>query len=241
LPAIVEVQRNSVENFSSSGSFCIVRIMINKLLLALATLALLPAAAPPDADSAPDAPAAEYATTTVIIETTLGPIWVELETERAPVTAANFLKYADEGKFDGTAFYRAMHLDWGEQPNGLVQGGTQNDPDRTLPPIAHEPTSETGVKHVAGAISMARFAPGTATGDFSITLSPQPGLDADPSSSDPELQAGFAAFGHVVQGMDVVRAIWDSPIDPKKGEGWLKGQMLQQPVRILAVKRVAEL
>lgn len=198
--------------------------MLHRFALFLAAL-LLPAAA------------AAQATTNVVIETELGNIVVALETERAPITAANFLRYADEKRFDGIVFYRAMRLDWGEPPNGVVQAGTQWDPERILPPIAHEPTDVTGVKHVAGAISMARLEPGTATGDFSITVSPQPGLDADPSAEDPELRAGYAAFGHVVEGMDVVRAIFDAPLDPDKGEGWMKGQMLADPVKVISVRR----
>ena len=200
--------------------------MLHRFALFLAAL-LLPAAA------------SAQATTNVVIETELGAIVVALETERAPVTAANFLRYADEKRFDGIVFYRAMRLDWGEQPNGLVQAGTQWDPRRILPPIAHEPTSVTGVKHVTGAISMARNEPGTATGDFSIMLSPQPGLDADPQAEDPELRAGYAAFGRVVSGMEVVRAIFDAPTDPDKGEGWMKGQMIANPVKVLSVRRQA--
>ena len=177
------------------------------------------------------------ATTNVVMKTELGDIVIALETERAPVTAGNFLRYADEKRFDGTVFYRAMRLDWGEQPNGLVQGGTQFDPRRIRPPIAHEPTSETGVQHLAGTLSMARNAPGTATGDFSIMLSPQPFLDADPTNEDPDRRAGYAAFGHVVEGMDVVRAIFDAPVDPDKGDGAMKGQMLAHPVKIISVRR----
>ncbi len=178
-------------------------------------------------------------TTEVVMTTELGAIVIALETERAPVTAANFLRYVDEKRLDGTVFYRAMRLDWDPQPNGLIQAGTQFDPERILLPIAHEPTSLTGVKHTAGAISMARNEPGTATGDFSIMLSPQPGLDADPTSEDPELRAGYAAFGRVVEGMDVVRAIFDAPVDPEAGEGWMKGQMLAKPVKILTARRAA--
>ena len=188
------------------------------------------------------APAAvsAQATTNVVIATELGDIVVALETERAPITAANFLRYADEKRFDGTVFYRVMKLEWGEQPNGLVQAGTQWDPDRILPPIAHEPTDLTGVKHVAGAISMARGEPGTANGDWSITLSPMEGLDADPTSDDAERRAGYAAFGHVVEGMDVVRKIFEAPLDPDKGEGWMKGELIADPVEILSVRRQAE-
>lgn len=200
--------------------------MLHRFALILAAL-LLPAAA------------SAQATTNVVIETELGDIVVALETERAPVTAANFLRYADEKRFDGIVFYRAMRLDWGEQPNGLVQAGTQWDRKRILPPIAHEPTDLTGVRHVAGAISMARLEPGTATGDFSILVSPQPGFDADLRAEDPELRAGYAAFGHVVEGMDVVRAIFDAPLDPDKGEGFMKGQMLAEPIKVIGVRRAA--
>ena len=188
---------------------------------------------------APSAPPQQPAETTdVVIITDLGSITVALETKRAPITSANFLRYADQHRFDGTVFYRSMHLAWGDQPNGLIQGGTQGDPKRILPPIAHEPTSTTGVKHLKGTISMARYAPGTATGDFSILLSDMEGLDADPKSADADTQAGYAAFGHVVAGMDVVEKIWNQPPDPAKGDGWMKGQMLAQPVKIISVRRV---
>lgn len=180
----------------------------------------------------------EFETTLVVIETTLGDITVALETERAPITAANFLRYVDEDRFDGTVFYRTLSVDWGEQPNGFIQGGTQNNPDRILAPIPHEPTNITGVLHLEGALSMARFDPGTATGDFSIMLREQRGQDADPDNEDPNRQLGYAAFGYVVGGMDVVHAIHASVTDPDKGEGWLKGQMLADPVEIVDVRRV---
>jgi peptidyl-prolyl cis-trans isomerase A (cyclophilin A) len=176
-------------------------------------------------------------TTQVVLETTVGAITVALETERAPISAANFLRYVDEGRLDGTVFYRAMRLDWGEQPNGLVQAGTQYDPERILPPIAHEPTSLTGLSHVRGALSMARNEPGSATGDFSIMLQDQPGLDADPDNADPTLRDGYAVFGRVVAGMEVVEAIHAAPTDPEKGEGWMKGQMLAAPVEIVEARR----
>jgi len=188
----------------------------------------------------PEYPPAEesYETTDVVLETTMGEIVIALETERAPITAGNFLRYVDEGRFDGTVFYRAMDVDWGEQPNGLIQGGTQWDPERVLPGIAHEPTSETGLSHTRGALSMAMGEPGTANGDFSIMLGDQTGLDADPDSDDPVWQAGYAVFGYVIDGMDVVEAIHAAPIDPAKGEGWMQGQMLADPVEIVAARRV---
>ena len=209
--------------------------MIHRFALAAATLLIT---SPVFAQSEPELQSREYATQLVLIETTMGDITVSIETERAPVTAANFLRYVDEDRFDGTHFYRAMHLDWGEPPNGLLQGGTQMDPDRVLDPIAHEPTSQTGLSHTNGALSMARYDPGTATGDFSIMIKDQTGLDADPTSSDPNLQLGFAVFGYVVDGMDVVQAIHALPPDPEKGEGWMKGQLLAEPVEIVDMRRV---
>ena len=209
--------------------------MIHRFALAAATLLIT---SPVFAQSEPELQSREYATQLVLIETTMGDITVSIETERAPITAANFLRYVDEDRFDGTHFYRAMHLDWGEPPNGLLQGGTQMDPDRVLDPIAHEPTSQTGLSHTNGALSMARYDPGTATGDFSIMIKDQTGLDADPTSSDPNLQLGFAVFGYVVDGMDVVQAIHALPPDPEKGEGWMKGQLLAEPVEIVDMRRV---
>jgi peptidyl-prolyl cis-trans isomerase A (cyclophilin A) len=203
--------------------------MFKRFALSLSLAVAVPAAAQ---DAAPPA------TDRVVLETSLGDITLEIETARAPVTAANFLRYVDEHRFDGTVFYRAMRLDWGQQPNGLIQGGTQMDPKRVLPPIAHEPTSQTGIRNTAGAISMARYAPGTATGDFSIMVSDQPGLDADPNGQTDDARAGFAAFGHVVAGMDVVRKIFDQPTDPDTGDGWMKGQMLAAPVTIVHARRV---
>jgi peptidyl-prolyl cis-trans isomerase A (cyclophilin A) len=207
------------------------------------TAALL-LAAPAFAQEAPEpppepgsAPVHEPATTNVVIDTALGSITIALETERAPITSANFLRYADQHRLDGTTFYRVMKLDWGTQPNGIIQAGPQGDPKRILPPIAHEPTNLTDVHHTRGAISMARFEPGTATGDFSLLVSDIEGLDADPASTDPDLKAGYAAFGHVVSGMEVVDAIFTAPIDPAKGDGFLKGQMIAQPVKIIRVHR----
>lgn len=175
----------------------------------------------------------------VELVTELGSIVAVIDVKRAPITGTNFIRYVDQKRFDGITFYRAMRLAWGEQPNGLIQAGTRGDLRRVLPPITHEPTSTTGILHKAGTLSMARFAPGTATGDFSIMVSDQPGLDADPAASDPELQAGYAAFGQVVSGMDVVRAIFDAPTSPTEGEGALRGQMLAKPVKVLSARRLS--
>ncbi len=182
--------------------------------------------------------APEFETTHVLLETTMGTITIALETQRAPITAGNFLRYVDEGRFDGIVFYRAMHLDWGDQPNGLLQGGAQWHPDRVLPGIPHEPTTLTGLSHTRGALSMAMGEPGTANGDFSIMLGDQTGLDANPDAADPVWQNGYAVFGYVTGGMDVVEAIHAAPLDPEKGEGWMKGQMLAQPVTVVDARRV---
>ncbi len=202
--------------------------------LAAALLALLSTNAVAQDVTAKGEP--EYARVAMV--TAIGTIEFDLDKTNAPVTTQNFLQYARDKRFDGTVFYRVMRLDWGTPPNGLIQGGTQGSYQRNLDPIAHEPTSETGIRHKAGTISMARYAPGTAAGDFSIMLSPQPGLDAQPDATDESTRAGFAAFGHVVKGMDVVRAIYDTPLSATKGEGFLKGQMIEDPVRILSVREV---
>jgi peptidyl-prolyl cis-trans isomerase A (cyclophilin A) len=209
-----------------------IRCVVEAVALLLAAFLAMPAAAQTSPAPAPSPP-----TVRVLINTTMGVILVELERAKAPITTANFLRYVDQKRFDGTVFYRAMKLgvDEAGQPQGLIQGGTQNDPKRILKPIAHEPTDRTGVKHVAGAISMARWDPGTATGDFSVLLSPMPGLDANPGGSGDT--AGYAAFGRVIEGMDVVRRIHGAPISPTLGEGFMKGQMLAQPVRIVTARR----
>jgi peptidyl-prolyl cis-trans isomerase A (cyclophilin A) len=172
----------------------------------------------------------------VALTTTLGMIVLELDGTHAPITTANFMRYVDQKRLDGTVFYRAMKLDFGGPgPQGLIQGGTQYDPKRILKTIAHEPTNVTGILHMAGTISMARWAPGTATCDFSILLSDMPALDANPGGAGDN--AGYAAFGHVVEGMDVVRKIHAAPISATRGEGVMRGQMIEAPVRILTARR----
>ncbi|MGS1015568.1 peptidylprolyl isomerase [Allosphingosinicella humi] len=205
-------------------------------LLALLCLAVSPAtaqAAAPVAGIEAPAPAPRPATVRVSLETSEGAIVLELEAERAPITTANFLRYVEGKRLDGIAIYRATKV---AENFGLIQGGVRGDPKRVLPSIAHEPTSVTGLSHVDGTISMARAAPGSANGDFFITIGDMPSLDADPSQPGDNL--GFAAFGHVAEGMDVVRRILDSPTSPTEGEGAMKGQILAVPVRILAARRV---
>ena len=173
----------------------------------------------------------------VVLETTLGRITIALETERAPITAGNFLRYVDERRFDGTTFYRAMDLGGERRPSGLVQAGVVNDPKRVLPKIAHEPTNVTGLTHTHGALSMAMNAPGDADGDFFVMIEDQTGFDADPTASDPGWMAGYAAFGYVTEGMEVIAAILGQPRDPEKGEGIMKGQIIAEPVTIVSARR----
>ena len=169
----------------------------------------------------------------VRLETEAGAILVALDAKRAPVTTANFVRYVEEGRFDGTTFYRAS-LSKGapkSELRGFIQGGIRRDYRRTLPPIAHEPTSKTGIRHEPGTISMARADEGAAMGNFFITTSAMRSMDAG------EGKPGYAAFGRVEQGMDVVRRILAAPTEDG-GRGAMRGQMLAQPVRIVSARRV---
>jgi len=199
--------------------------------LALAILPLRVSAQSNDAGGA-NAPASQ-ALVNVRLETTEGPIVVALEQGRAPITTANFLRYVDDKRFDGISFYRAVNVAPGF---GLIQGGLRGDARKLLPPIKHEPTTVTGLSHIDGAISMARNAPGTADANFFITVGAIPSMDADPKQPGDNL--GFAVFGHVTEGMDIVRHILQEPTSPTEGEGVMKGQMLVQPVRILSARRI---
>ncbi len=196
-------------------------------------------AAPPVGSVPVTGPSDEFETVPVVLETAYGEITIALEVERAPITAANFLRYVDEDRFDGTVFYRAMKLQREPLPNGLIQGGTQFDPKRILPGIPHEPTSQTGLSHTSGALSMAMLEPGTANGDFSIMVRDQIGLDAQPDNEDPVWRNGYAVFGYVIDGMDVVEKIHGAPADPDKGEGIMRGQILAEPVEIIDARRLA--
>ena len=171
----------------------------------------------------------------VRIETDAGAIVVELDGRHAPLTVANFLAYVDQHRFDGTSFYRASRTR-GSAGRGFVQGGIRHDYRRMLPEIAHEPTSRTGLRHVDGAISMARTTPGSAMGDFFILAGAMPSMDAGPAA--PGDHQGYAAFGHVVEGMDVVRHILAAPTVANAGRGAMRGQMIERPVRIASVRRL---
>ncbi len=173
----------------------------------------------------------------VELVTEQGSIIIDLFHKQAPITVANFVKYVDLGHYNGAAFYRAMKLDWGTQPNGIIQAGIR-DTTKLRKPIAHEPTNVTGIKHTAGTLSMARNAPGTATSDFSILMSDLTGFDADPASANAESRAGYAAFGRVVTGMDVALKIFGAPRSATLGVGVMRGQMLAPTIKILKARRV---
>jgi len=170
----------------------------------------------------------------VLISTSLGDIEVEIFRDKAPITSENFLRYVDDGLYDGTAFFRTVTME--NQPNSdvkieVVQGGTMPKDmayPSTYPPIKHETTETTGLSHADGAVSMARMAPGTATSSFFICIGDQPELDYG-GKRNPDKQ-GFAAFGHVRVGIDVVREIHKQSHE---------GQRLEPPIEILYCRRVS--
>jgi peptidyl-prolyl cis-trans isomerase A (cyclophilin A) len=205
------------------------RITLAALALALAApaFATQPSAQSPMAEQKEDL-------VKVALDTAAGRIVVALDRARAPITTANFLHYVDSGRFNGATFYRAMPND---SKGGLIQGGITDDARKMFAPIAHEPTNKTGLHHVAGTISMAREAPGSARSDFFILTADIPGFDAGGPGGDAD---GFAAFGHVVEGMDVVKAIYAAPTSPTKGDGIMKGQMLEPQVKIVKASRIKE-
>jgi peptidyl-prolyl cis-trans isomerase A (cyclophilin A) len=167
----------------------------------------------------------------ILIKTDLGDITVEIFEQKAPITASNFLKYVDEGRFKGACFYRVVRMD--NQPRNkikieVIQGGLRyTRRKRILTPIEHETTQKTGVLHLDGTISMARNKPGSAASEFFICIGDQPELDFG-GRRNPDGQ-GFAAFGKVVMGMDVVKKIHQLPDD---------GQMLTSRVAIHDVSRL---
>ncbi len=186
---------------------------------------------PPEAPVPPPSP--KPATVHVALTTAQGVILLELEKGRAPVTTANFLRYVDQKRLDGAVFYRAMKAS-DDGAYGLIQGGVRGDPKKVLPPVAHESTTKTGLSHTDGAISMARLAPGSARAEFFIILGGLTALDANPAQSGDN--AGYAVFGHVAEGMDVVKKILLVPVSAG-GTGPMKGQMIAAPVKILTARR----
>ena len=168
--------------------------------------------------------------TRCLIQTSLGNITVELYPEKAPVTVANFLKYVDGHLYDSSTFFRAVRLD--NQPNNLVkieviQGGNV-DSLKQFPPIPMETTELTKLSHLDGTVSMARSTPASATCSFFICINDQPSLDFG-GKRNPDGQ-GFAAFGKVTSGMDVVRKI--QQLYPEQT------QYFKPPVTIISISRI---
>jgi len=210
------------------------RLFLAAAAAAAATPAIAQETAPAAQPVAPPAPAPKPPVR-VAVETPLGRIVIELHTKEAPITTANFLRYVDQKRYDGATFFRASRAP-GAPEYGLIQGGVQGDPKRVLPPIAHEPTTKTGLKHVSGAVSIARNAPGTATSDFFILIGDAPGLDANPEAAGDN--QGFAAFGTVVEGMDVAQKILALPTPGKAINPVMKGQIIDPPLKIISARRV---
>lgn len=180
--------------------------------------------------AAPAAAQRAPGTTRVRLVTSLGAITLALDARRAPRTTANFLAYVDDGRFDGTTFYRAARRTT-DPRRGFVQAGIRTDARRALPPIRLEPTNRTGLLHLDATVSMARGEnPDSAMGNFILTVGAVPSLDA----RDP--RPGYAAFGKVVGGMDVVRRILALPSGG--GSGAMRGQMILRPVRLIRAERL---
>ena len=171
----------------------------------------------------------------VLIQTEIGDIEVEIDSKRAPVTSENFFKYVDAGHYNGGRFHRTVKIKPDNQPDKtikieVIQAGVNPDKSKMdSPPVKLERTSVTGLKHLDGVISMARLGPDTATSDFFICIGNQPELDFG-GKRNPDGQ-GFAAFGRVTKGMDVVRKIQQAAAE---------GQALKPPIRIINIKRLTK-
>lgn len=173
----------------------------------------------------------------VVLETELGAITVRVYDDRAPVSAGSFLAYVDQGLYDGAGFYRTVspENDNGSPVISVIQGGLL-DEEGALAPVVHETTDDTGILHEDGVISLARGAPGTGGGAaFFICIGAQPSLDFGGTRNLDE--QGFAAFGRVVSGMDVVHAIHQSEAGPSD-DPYMDGQILGEPVVIVSARRV---
>jgi peptidyl-prolyl cis-trans isomerase A (cyclophilin A) len=175
----------------------------------------------------------------VRVQTSLGDIVLELDPARAPNTTANFLKYVDAGHYDGGTFHRTVKMD--NQPESpvkieVIQAGVNADKAKAgFPAIALERTTATGLKHVNGAVSMARGTPDSATSGWFICINDQPSLDFG-GARNPDGQ-GFAAFGKVVSGMDVVRRIQQAPSSADRTTN-TEAQKLTPPITVVKVARV---
>jgi peptidyl-prolyl cis-trans isomerase A (cyclophilin A) len=177
--------------------------------------------------------------TRVRVQTELGDIVIELDGGRAPATVANFLRYVDAQHYDGGTFHRTVKMD--NQPESpvkieVIQAGVREDQAKAgFPPIALERTSETGLKHTDGAVSMARNLADSATSGWFICINDQPSLDFG-GTRNPDGQ-GFAAFGRVISGMDVVRRIQQAPSSSDHSTN-AEAQRLMPAIKIVKVSRI---
>jgi peptidyl-prolyl cis-trans isomerase A (cyclophilin A) len=169
----------------------------------------------------------------IALKTGKGVITLDLEAEKAPITTRNFLRYIDLRRLDGSTFYRAAKAE-GAPEFGVIEGGLQGNPAKVFKPIAFESTIKTGLTHKDGTISMASAKPGDATCDFFIVCGNQPSFDATPDAPT----SGFAAFGQVVDGLDLVHQILAMPTDLKTKIVAFRGEMLNPPVPIITARRV---
>lgn len=178
-------------------------------------------------------------TVKVQLDTTAGPIQLELYPDRAPLTVGNFLAHVDGGHYVGATFYRTVTFenDRGNPWIQVIQGG-RGDADSPFSPIRHESTAETGLKHEDGTISMARGDVGTASSEFFICIGDQPALDhgADRNAD----RQGFAAFGRVIRGMPTVRRIHGMAAEGNSSSDYTRGQILSEPVEITAAYRLED-
>jgi peptidyl-prolyl cis-trans isomerase A (cyclophilin A) len=210
------------------------RTLIAALALMAPAVFAMPAFAQAVATQPPPAPEPDMGRIVrVDLDTKAGKIVLELYPDKAPITVANFLHYVNTRRFDGAEFFRAARAP-GAPTFGLIQGGGLKDASRLYPPIKLEPTSQTGLHHGDGAVSMARAAPNSARADFFILVGESPSLDANPSAPGDKL--GFAAFGRVAEGMDVVRAILAMPTEGHARTPGMQGQILTAPVPIVTAR-----
>ena len=173
----------------------------------------------------------ETVTTNIAFKTSKGDIIIELYNQIAPITVDNFLRHLDGGYYDGSSFYRTVTYqnDNGSPKIEVIQGGL-GDIDKPFPAISHESTNITKLKHEDGTISMSRGEVNSATSDFFICIGSQQGLDfGGERNNDGQ---GFAAFGKVIEGMDIVRDINGMPSNKKTDNEYVKGQMINNPVII---------
>ena len=175
----------------------------------------------------------------IVMETSKGFIELEIDTDRAPLSSGSFLAHLDGGLYNGAGFYRTVYPenDNGNPKISVIQGGVLPGIDG-LPPVAHETTQQTGILHKDGVISLARGDVGTGGGAaFFICIGDQPSLDMGGGRAVSGDGQGFAAFGRVVKGMDVVRAIHQSRPSGNTEDAYLAGQILNPPIEIVRAYR----